>query len=60
MLMLSDHEGVFLIVNPESDREGTDRTEESRDCEATEPTGANELVVICTERGMNCWLQLIP
>ena len=52
---LSDHEGVFLTVNPESEEEHEDDSEGTRDHEplrSLEPTDeANELEVM---REMNC------
>ena len=52
-LRLSDHKGVFLTVNPESEGEHSGSVEESRDhksSESSEPTEANELEIIRNER----------
>ena len=52
-LRLSDHKGVFLTVNPESEGERSGSVEESHDHESSEspePTEANELEVIRNER----------
>ena len=52
-LRLSDHEGVFLTVNPKNEGERSGTVEELRDhelLESSEPTKANELEVIRNER----------
>jgi len=50
---LFDYEGVFLTVNPESEREHTDGVEEMRTRESSqspEPSGTDELELTRNER----------
>jgi len=52
-LTLSDYEGVFLTVNPESEGEHTDGVEETHTRESSrspEPSGTDELELIHNER----------
>ena len=51
-LTLSDHEGVFLTVNPESEGDDRHSVEDpsNRGLRSLEPSEANELEAVCNER----------